>query len=159
MDSSLVTPNLPNQFIPTKICWLRISRKFPVDLGIPPLSNKILLESNSTRFSRFSEIQNSTRLATRFHQILRNPESYYCTEIGRTAPRESARWTHAAREQAKVYVYVCMYIYLSIYIYIYIYIYMYRCMCIYTYIYIYIYMCMCICMYVYIYIYIYIHIN
>ena len=38
--------NLPTKIIPTKICWLNISGKFPMCLGIPPLQIKIMLESN-----------------------------------------------------------------------------------------------------------------
>ena len=40
------TPNLPTKIIPTKIAGLKLSRKFPMALGIPPLKLKILLESN-----------------------------------------------------------------------------------------------------------------
>ena len=42
------TPNLPasTKIIPTKIARLKISGKFPVDMIIPPLTIKILLESN-----------------------------------------------------------------------------------------------------------------
>ena len=40
------TPNLPARIIPTKIAWFRISGKFPMDVRIPPLGIKILLESN-----------------------------------------------------------------------------------------------------------------
>ena len=40
------TPSLPTKIVPTKICRLNISRKSSVDLGIPPLRIKILLESN-----------------------------------------------------------------------------------------------------------------
>ena len=40
-----LTPNLPNKIISTKIRWLKLSGKFPMGLGIPPLKIKILLES------------------------------------------------------------------------------------------------------------------
>ena len=40
------TPNLPTKITPTKICWLRISMKFPMDMRIPPLEFKIMFESN-----------------------------------------------------------------------------------------------------------------
>ena len=40
------TPNLPTKIIPTKIPWLNISREFPMNIRIPPLWIKILLESN-----------------------------------------------------------------------------------------------------------------
>ena len=39
-------PNLPTKIIPTKIHWLNISGKFPMDMRIPPLTLKILPESN-----------------------------------------------------------------------------------------------------------------
>ena len=40
------TPNLPTKIIPTKTAWLKLSGRFPMGLGIPPLNIKILLESN-----------------------------------------------------------------------------------------------------------------
>ena len=40
------TPNLHTKIIPTKIAWLKLSGKFPMGQGIPPLNIKILLESN-----------------------------------------------------------------------------------------------------------------
>ena len=40
------TPNLPTNITPTKIAWLKLSGKFPMGLGIPPLNIKIMLESN-----------------------------------------------------------------------------------------------------------------
>ena len=40
------TPNLPTNIIPAKIAWLKLSRKFPMDLGIPLLKIKITLQSN-----------------------------------------------------------------------------------------------------------------
>ena len=40
------TPNLPTKIIPTKICWLKLSGKFPKGLEILPLKMKILLEPN-----------------------------------------------------------------------------------------------------------------
>ena len=48
--SSLVcaplTPNLPTNITPIEIAWLKLSGKSPMDLGIPPLRIKIMLESN-----------------------------------------------------------------------------------------------------------------
>ena len=43
---SRVTPNLPTNSIPTKIAWLRLSGRFPMGLGIPPLRIKLMLASN-----------------------------------------------------------------------------------------------------------------
>ena len=40
------TPNLPTKIMPTKIAWLKLSGKFSMGLGIPPLKIKILLGSN-----------------------------------------------------------------------------------------------------------------
>ena len=40
------TPNLPTNISTTKIAWLKLSRRFPMDMRIPPLRIKILLESN-----------------------------------------------------------------------------------------------------------------
>ena len=39
-------PNLPAKIVPTKIYWLKLSWKFPMDLRIPPLEVKILLYPN-----------------------------------------------------------------------------------------------------------------
>ena len=48
------SPYLPAKIIPTKITWLNISGRFPVDTRIPPLKIKNLLESNPLK-SRISE--------------------------------------------------------------------------------------------------------
>ena len=40
------TPNLPTNIIPTNIAWLKLSGKFAMDMRIPPLSIKIMFESN-----------------------------------------------------------------------------------------------------------------
>ena len=37
---------IPTNIIPTKIAGPKLSGKFPMGLGIPPLENKIMLESN-----------------------------------------------------------------------------------------------------------------
>ena len=47
------TPNLRTKIIPTKIAWLKLSGRFPMGLGVPPLKIKILLESNPPK-SRIS---------------------------------------------------------------------------------------------------------
>ena len=39
------TANLPAKIIPTKIRWPKLSRTFPMGLGIPPLKFKIMPES------------------------------------------------------------------------------------------------------------------
>ena len=39
-------PSLPTKLIPIKIAQLKLSRKLPMDMRIPPLKGKILLESN-----------------------------------------------------------------------------------------------------------------
>ena len=40
------TPNLPTNIVPTNIARLKLSRKSPMGLGIPPLKSNIILESN-----------------------------------------------------------------------------------------------------------------
>ena len=40
------TPSLPTKIIPAKIPWLKISGKSPMDMRIPPLKIKIMLDSN-----------------------------------------------------------------------------------------------------------------
>ena len=39
-------PSLPTEIIPAKIPRLKLSGRFPMDLGIPPLKIKIMLEQN-----------------------------------------------------------------------------------------------------------------
>ena len=39
-------PNHPTKIIRAKIAWLKLSVIFPMDLTIPPLEFKIMLESN-----------------------------------------------------------------------------------------------------------------
>ena len=41
--------NLPTKIVPAKIAWLKLSGKFPLGLGIPPLQIQIMLESNPLR--------------------------------------------------------------------------------------------------------------
>ena len=41
-----ITPNLPTKIIPAKIRWLKLPGKSPMDMRIPPLKLKILLESS-----------------------------------------------------------------------------------------------------------------
>ena len=43
------TPNLPTKIIPTKIAWLKLSRKFTIDMRIRALNTKIMLESNPVK--------------------------------------------------------------------------------------------------------------
>ena len=45
----LPTRTVPTKTVPTKICCLNISREFPADLRLPPLSLKVLLESSSLK--------------------------------------------------------------------------------------------------------------
>ena len=44
--AGVLTPSLPTKTIPTEIPWLIISGKFPVEMRIPPLEIKNMLESN-----------------------------------------------------------------------------------------------------------------
>ena len=41
-----LTPSLPTNIIPAKNAWLKLSGKIPMDVRIPPLEIKIMLESN-----------------------------------------------------------------------------------------------------------------
>ena len=53
------TPSLPTNIIPTQIARLELSGKSPMDMGIPPLNIKIMLESNplqSTMLGRLGVI-------------------------------------------------------------------------------------------------------
>ena len=42
-EDKWTAPNLSTKLIPTKICWLKVSGKIPVDLGIPPLKLRLCL--------------------------------------------------------------------------------------------------------------------
>ena len=72
------SPNLPTKIMPTKIAWLKYSGKFPMDIRIPPLKIKILLESNPLK-SRILvrrlavPVSNVLHTVVRFVQILDNP--------------------------------------------------------------------------------------
>ena len=44
-------PNLPTYIVSTNIAWLKLSGKFPMGLGVQPLSIKIVLESNPQKSS------------------------------------------------------------------------------------------------------------
>ena len=46
LGRSLHMPNLPTKIIPAKICRLKISGRFPMDMRIQPLNIKTMLESN-----------------------------------------------------------------------------------------------------------------
>ena len=48
------TPNLPTKIIPVAIRWLRTSGKLPMDMRIPPLSTKIMFESNPLEIRNLS---------------------------------------------------------------------------------------------------------
>ena len=43
---SYITPNLPTKIVPTNIARLKLSGKSPMDVRIPPLQIKIMLESD-----------------------------------------------------------------------------------------------------------------
>ena len=43
-DDDYNAPNLPTKIIPTKTAWLKLSGKFPMGLGIPPLKINTMLE-------------------------------------------------------------------------------------------------------------------
>ena len=43
---NIITPNLPTNIMPTKIARLKLSGKSPMDLRIPPIQIKVMLESN-----------------------------------------------------------------------------------------------------------------
>ena len=44
-----LTPNPPINIVPTNIARLKLSGKSPMNLGIPPLQIKIVLESNTLK--------------------------------------------------------------------------------------------------------------
>ena len=107
------TPNFPN-IIPTKIAWLKLSRKCPMDMRIPPLGIKIVPESNPPK---------SMMLVGRLGVWLQ--WTFAAWSQGRTASEGVAR-ARAANRDREVCVYIYIYLSLSLYIYIYIYIYVWR---------------------------------
>ena len=93
-------------FIPTKIAWLKSSRRFPTDMRIPPLWIKITLESNPPK---------SRILARRLGISV-----YFDVAASSFRARRSVM---LARSAAYIYIYVFMHVCIHIYIYIYIYTY------------------------------------
>ena len=70
------TPNLLTKIIPPKICWLKLSGKFPTDMRIPPLKLKIMLESNLLTSRIFVR-----RLALSLEASMRSsPEECVCSQ-------------------------------------------------------------------------------
>ena len=104
-----ITADLPTKNLPAKIAWLKLSRKFPMDVRIPPLKMKIMLESNPLK---------SRNLVRRLAVA---PERF---GTPRRPPEAGTRGPYS-------YVYLCVCVYIYIYIYMYI--------CIHVYIYIYMY--------------------
>ena len=51
--TSSSTPDPPTKIITTKTRWLKLSGKFPMDVGIPPLMIKIVLQSNPLKYIIF----------------------------------------------------------------------------------------------------------
>ena len=45
-STSTSSPNLPTKNLPTKIAWLKTFGELPMDMRIPPLKIKIMLESD-----------------------------------------------------------------------------------------------------------------
>ena len=50
MYVSVCTPNLPTNVTPANTTRVKLSGKFPMGLGIPPLVINIMLESNPLKF-------------------------------------------------------------------------------------------------------------
>ena len=46
LPPTATTPNLPASIIPTTIARLKLSRRFPMDVRLPPLNIDIMLETN-----------------------------------------------------------------------------------------------------------------
>ena len=129
------TPNLLTNIIPTKVAWLKLSGKFPMGLGIPPLRIEIMFESNPLK---------SIMLVWRFAIWLRAIRACPCALLGsfRRLPwgRLEPDWEIDVCIYIYIYICVCVYIYIererdkernreaenkyiSMYIYIYIYTY------------------------------------
>ena len=91
-----VTPKLPTKIIPAKICWLIISRKCPMELRIPSLNVKIMLESSPLKSSILVRrsaaerrcVQKATR-ACKSLGIFTNNESGCLFEICEMSPFET----------------------------------------------------------------------
>ena len=92
-----VTPNLPTKIAPTKICRLKTSGKFPMDMRSATLKIKILLESNPPK-----------------SRILARSLAAYLP----VAERPSAA-RRGGDQNIYIYIYYTLYIYICIYIYIY----------------------------------------
>ena len=144
------TPNLPAKIIPTNIAWLKLSGKFPMDMRIPPLWIKIVLESNPLTSTML--VRGLVVCAFRFCWILQaqipiDLPTYRFTDVyGRLGvPHPGGRSRGGCNQGASLELISLADVRSLAYIYIYI-------MCVYIYIYIY---TLYLCLYTHIYIYIY----
>ena len=107
-----------NKNLQTKIRRLRISGKFPMELSIPPLEMKMLLESSPLKCKLW----------------LGGPRRLLWVPPPRPAPRRNLQYCTIS-----LYIYIYIYIYTHTYIHIYMYVYIYIYIHIHIHIYIYIY--------------------
>ena len=105
------TLNLPTKNLPTKIAWLKLSRHFPMDMRIPPLNIKILLESNPLK----------PGILIRRLAIMARGGAIFCEGVGPSACCYCP-WNglyhitsyHIILYYIHVYICVCVYIYIYI---------------------------------------------
>ena len=83
-------PHLPTNIYPnTEIAWVKLSRKFPIDMMIPPLNIKIMLGSNPLK-----SIISVRRLAVTYACAAGWDEHRACHTSTRTAPTQTLAHTH-----------------------------------------------------------------
>ena len=68
VPSILLAHNLPTKIIPAKIAWRKHSGKFPLDMRIPPLEAKALLESDPLKSRLLVQ-----RLAAEYRTVMALP--------------------------------------------------------------------------------------
>ena len=90
-------PHLPTNIYPnTEIAWVKLSRKFPIDMMIPPLNIKIMLGSNPLK-----SIISVRRLAVTYACAAGWDEHRACHTSTRTAPTQTLAHTHTHKHTWK----------------------------------------------------------
>ena len=122
------TPNLPTNITPTNIARLKLSGKFPMGLGIPPLYIKIMLESSPPK---------STMLVGRLGVTAQaHTDPAGLQRRGRVRASTCIYiyiYMYIERERDIMYICMCVYIYIYMYTHIHAYIYIYTHMYMYMY--------------------------
>ena len=100
-QAPVTTPSLPTKIIPAKIRWLNISGKFPVDMRVPPLEIKILLESKPLKFRILVRRLAVPPLSKRRHADFHSTASFQ-SSIWKNGPSPWEIWTSKGHFEVKI---------------------------------------------------------